>query len=150
MSYATIADFQRIGLPGGALESISFESIQGELDAASDEAGTYVGCKYTMPISAPYDRTLVRAVCCIAGWNLMAFRGFNPENAGDQVVRQRWTDSIKWLERVANGQARMQVIEASPPSLQPDLSTNAMRGYSPDPNVTNAPIVGTSGGGWGV
>ncbi len=149
VSYATIEDLQSAGLPPGALNSVSKTDQKGALERASAIASSYVGDKYTMQITPPYDPALTDAVCQIAAWRLLVRRGFNPESGADGVIRQGYLDAIKWLERVANGQARLSVQEPTA-SLQPNLSTNDLRGYSPDPNVTNAPIVGGGLGGWGV
>jgi phage gp36-like protein len=149
VSYATIEDFQQAGLPGGALGSVTKTDQKWALERASAIASTYVGDKYTMQITPPYDQALVDAVCQIAAWRLLVRRGFNPQNDGDGLVRQGYLDAIKWLERVANGQARLSVQEPTP-SLQPNVSSNDVRGYSPDPNVSNAPRIGGGLGGWGV
>lgn len=142
-SYATISDFESAGLPLSALGSVSRLDVLRQLERDSAFALTYIGDKYTAPISPPYDPALVDAVCRIAAWHLLCRRGFSPENPGDQVVRQGFLDARDWLMRVANGQARLQVQQANPESLQPDLSTNELRGY---PTVRD---VGGGFGGWG-
>ncbi len=141
-TFATIADFESAGLPLSALGSVSKLDVLRQLERDSAFAATYLGDKYTMPLSAPYDPALVDAVCRIAAWHLLCRRGFNPENPGDQVVRQGFIDARDWLTRVANGQARVQVQQANPESLQPDISSNERRGY---PTV---PEVGGGFGGW--
>jgi len=148
--YATIADFEACGLPPGAIGDISKGEIQMHLDRQSAHADTYLGAKVTLPLAAPYDPQLVDAVCQLAAWRIMCRRGFNPDNNGDAVVRQGWVDAIAWLTRVANGQARINVVQSAPASLQPNVTTNADRGYSPRTDQTDAPIVGGGLGGWGV
>jgi phage gp36-like protein len=148
--YATIADFEASGLPPGAIGDISKGEINMHLARQSAHADTYLGAKVTLPLSAPYDQQLVDAVCQMAAWRIMIRRGFNPDNNGDAVVRQGYEDAIKWLTRVANGQARLNVIQSAPESLQPNVVTNQERGYSPRDTGTDVPIVGGGLGGWGV
>lgn len=149
-SYATVEDLRSAGLPPGALGSVSVTDQKGALEKASAIASSYIGDKYNLPLGGTYDPALVDAVCQIAAWRLLVRRGFNPEQGEDNVIRQGYLDAVKWLERVANGQARLSVVETPGPSLQPNTSTNEVRGYSPDPNVSNAPFVGGGLGGWGV
>lgn len=141
-TYATIADFESAAMPLSALGSVSKVDVLRQLERDSAFAATYLGDRYTAPVSAPYDPALTDAVCRIAAWHLLCRRGFNPENAGDQVVRQGFLDAKEWLTRVANGQARLQVSQASPQSLQPDISTGEQRGYPTSPEV------GGGFGGW--
>jgi phage gp36-like protein len=129
-SYATIADLSSCGLPPSALASISIADKQAALDDHSAEADTYIGDKYQLPLGTPYDRTLVRMVCFRAAWDLLCLRGFNASDPTDAVVSQRADQALKWLERVANGQARLNVVQGTPESFQPDVSTNQLRGWS--------------------
>ncbi len=152
MAYATRDDLDTCGLPAGALASVDDDVKDQALEDRSAYADSYLGDKVTLPLTAPYDRTLVRYVCYMAAWDLICFRGFNPDNPADTVMRQRYEDADKWLVRVANGQARINVIQAAPPSLQPDVSSNCQRGYGDmtGNGNTDDPIVGGSGGGWGL
>lgn len=130
MGYATLADLASCGLPASALASISDSDKQVALDDHSAEADTYIGDKYQLPLIAPYDRTLVRMVCFRAAWDLLCLRGFNPSDPTDSVVGQRADHALKWLERVSNGQARLNVTQSAPESAQPDVYTNTDRGWS--------------------
>jgi phage gp36-like protein len=146
MGYATIQDLQQSGLPPGALGSVPLTTQQAALDNASSEVDGYLGDSYTLPLQTPYPRILVQQVCAIASWHLLCLRGFNPTNAGDAVVRQRWVDAQAWLVRVANKQVSLRVAQGSPPSVQPDISSNLPRGYGGGPG-SDEPIVGP--GNWG-
>lgn len=134
--YATIADLEISGLPPAAFGTLNAIQIQGALDRASAYADTFLGAKYTLPLAGPtstppvaYDPSLVDAVCQLAAYRLMALRGYNPDNPGDSVIRQGFEDARSWLIRVANGQARLAVVQAQPESLQPNVSTSEPRGY---------------------
>lgn len=129
--YATIDDLMSAGLPSGALSSIDKTAWNQALIRASSYASTYIGCKYTLPLSPPYDPALVDAVCQIAAWRLMNLRGYNPAVAGgsaDAIIRQGFIDARDWLYRVANGQASLTVVQGTPESLQPDVYTSTQRG----------------------
>ncbi len=146
--YATIDDFIQSGLGLDALESINKSTWNQMLIKASSVAATYIGNKYTLPLSAPFDPALVDAVCQIAAWRLLCLRGFNPSNAGDQVIRQGFLDARDWLTRVSNGQAQIQTItQAVPESLQPDVFTSTPRGYGDitGSGVLNQPAVDGTG-----
>lgn len=130
--YATIEDFQNLGLPGPALSSVDKSTWVQALITASAYADSFLGDKYTLPLGRPYPPSLVDAVCQVASWYLMRRRGYNPAVAGgssDAIIRQGYLDATAWLVRVANGQAALTVVQAVPESLQPDVVTNTPRGY---------------------
>lgn len=129
MAYATLTDLTNCGLPAAALASLSNDVKTAALEDFSAEADTYIGDKYQLPLGTPYDRTLVRAVCHLAAWDLLTIRGYNPSDPTDAVVAGRAQLAREWLVRVANGQARLNVVQSAPESLQPDVYTNTPRGF---------------------
>lgn len=147
-TYATLSDFDLTYPPGAFGDRVSPTQRQQALVDASAEANSYLGDKLNLPLAplqvppavAQYDRMLVRCVCKIAAWNCLCLRGFNPDNAGDQVVRVGYDDAIKWLTRVANGQATIAVMQTPTPSLQPNVSTNVQRGWGV-PGATDPPFI---------
>lgn len=152
IQYASIDDFLQSGLPLGALESIPKTTWNQMLIKASSFASGFIGCKYTLPITAPYDPALVDAVCQIAAWRLAALRGFKPGqgDGNDSVIRQGYLDARQWLVDVANGKIALSVTQATPASLQPDVVTATPRGYgdltgsgSPSPFVPGPNSWGT-------
>lgn len=147
MAYASLADLDASGLPPGALGSVPRSVQSAMLQKASDFADSYLGDKFTLPLSPPYDAALVDAVCQIACWRLLVLRGFSPENPGDGVVRQGFLDARDWLTRIANGQATLKVRQANPASNQPDISSNEPRGYGSADGATDVPVIGTN---WGT
>ena len=152
-SYAQLTDFNQV-YPGAAFGDrvLPSQKEQALIDASA-LANSYLGDKLHLPLSplpvppavAPYDRQLVRAVCQIAAWYCICLRGFNPDNPGDAVIRMQYDDALKWLTRVANGQATIAVAQADPPSAQPDISTNCQRGYGA-PGACDPPWVNGTGG----
>jgi phage gp36-like protein len=135
--YATVDDLDVSGIPKSAFGHLSPSiQIQAILDNASAFADTFIGCKYTLPLAGPtstppvpYDPALVDAVCQIAVYRAMRLRGYKPDAPGDVSFRMGFEDAYAWLTRVANGQARLAVVQANPESLQPNVSTSEPRGY---------------------
>lgn len=135
--YATVEDLEISGIPLSAFGRLSAGiQIQAILDNASAYADTFLRCKYTLPLAGPtssppvaYDPALVDAVCQIAAYRAMKLRGYNPDNPGDSSFRMGFEDAYAWLTRIANGQAVLNVVQAQPESLQPNVSTSEPRGY---------------------
>lgn len=127
--YATIEDFLNAGLPTGALASLDKSVWNQALIRASSFADSFLGDKYTLPLTPPYPPSLVDAVCQIAAWRLLCLRGFSQDNPGDQVVRQGFEDAREWLVRVANDQASLTVVQAIPDAIDPDVVSATPRGY---------------------
>lgn len=136
MGYATVADLAACGLPAAALASISDPTKLQALDDNSAVADTYMGDKYQLPLSPPYDRSVVRMVCYLAAWDLLGLRGYNPSDPTDQVVQRRAQIAIDFFQRVADGKARLNVVQAAPESLQPDVYTNESRGFGSEDTGT--------------
>ena len=141
--YASIADLNDCGLPAGALDSIKPVVQQKALDKASALADTYLRDRYTLPLTGPFDPSLIDAVCQVAAYRLMALRGYNPNSGADGLIRQGWVDATEWLKRIANGQAQLLVKQADPVSLQPIVDTQPQRGYE-------AIGIRVPGGNWGI
>jgi phage gp36-like protein len=153
VQYATIDDFMNAGLPTGGLASIDKSIWNQALIRASSYADSFLGDKYTMPLTPPYPASLVDAVCQIAAWRLMCLRGYNPAVAGgtaDAIIRQGYIDARDWLVRVANGQASLVVIQAVPESLQPDVTSNCQRGYGDLTGTGRASPFVPGGDNWGT
>jgi len=112
MTYATQNDLFRLGLPEGALRGVSPSTIEDALEAASRLADSYLRARYALPLTA-WDEALTRAVAAIAAYDLMAVRGYDPARGADEVLRLRYEDAIRWLERVAAGGASPEVRDSS-------------------------------------
>lgn len=149
-SYASLQDLDECGLPLAALATIPKTTIQRQLDRASAYVDTFLGDKVQLSLVGAPDPIIVMTVCQIASWWLLVRRGFNPENPGDAVVRQSYLDAVTFLTRIANGQARINVKQSNPESLQPNVSSNELRGYGnvTGDGATDAPII-VGGSNWG-
>jgi phage gp36-like protein len=130
-AYATISDLENAGLPPGAISGLDYVVINSALERASRIADTYLRDRYTLPLVAPFDPALVDAVVQIASWRLMCRRGFDPNTAGDAVLRMGYEDAIAMLKRIANDQATFDVTQTEPGHEQPQVITSPSRGYAP-------------------
>lgn len=106
MAYADRTDLARLGLRSGALTGVSTGDQDAALEAASDTVDGYLRSRYTLPLSAWGD-DLRRAVCTIAAWDILTTRGFDPSKGGDEAIRLRYEDAIKWCEAVSAGRVKV-------------------------------------------
>lgn len=143
MAYPTLADLAACGLPPTALATISNADKTQALEDNSALADTYIGDKYQLPLSAPYDRALIRMICYLAAWDLLGLRGYNPSDPTDQVVQYKADQAMKFLIRVAEGQARLNVTQGAPAYYEADVYTNTERGFNDGGDGT------TTGTNWG-
>jgi phage gp36-like protein len=104
--YADVADLasRALGLPPRALEKVSNTEKEDAITSASSLADGYIARGYVLPLTRWGD-DLRWAVCVIAAYNLMAGRGFNPEG-GDEQLRLRYEDALRWLGRISDGKVR--------------------------------------------
>ncbi len=129
--YATIDDYELLGLPSGALMGLSFKAQQAALISASRMIDTFLRDRYHLPLRCPIDPVLTIWTCQIAAWLSLSTRGFNPNaNAADMVVRMNYDDAMKGARGVANGQQQLCVCQATPPSDQPQMFSSPSRGFS--------------------
>lgn len=117
MAYATAADLARLALPARALTGIASADQDAALQAASSLADGYLAARYTLPLLA-WNDDLRRAVSLIAAYDLMTRRGYSPEG-GDEQLRLRYEDAIRWLEQVGKGAISPVGLEESPPNPTP-------------------------------
>lgn len=68
------------------------------LQAASEEADSYLATRYAVPLAVPPPEHLVQAVCDIARYRLYA-------GAADQEVQNRYAQAVAWLKDVSAGRA---------------------------------------------
>jgi phage gp36-like protein len=113
MSYATQDALYRLGLPEKALRGVPQPTINNALEAASRLADSYLRARYTLPLTA-WDEALTWAVAAIAAYDLMAVRGYDPARGADEVLRLRYEDAIRWLERVAAGVVSPEMQDSTP------------------------------------
>ena len=121
MTYATLDDLFRLGLPEGALRGVPTATLEDALEAASRLADSYLRARYTLPLTS-WDEALTRAVAAIAAYDLLAVRGYDPTRGADEVVRLRYEDAIRWLERVASGAVSPDIRDSTPETREGSFS----------------------------
>lgn len=119
MAYATRTDLTTHGLSSAALGSISTTAQDAALDAASATADSYLRARYSPPV-AGYGVDLTRAVCSLAAWDLLSVRGYDPQRGGDEALRLRAEDALRWLRDVSSGKASLSGITESESESWPE------------------------------
>jgi len=119
VAYASRTDLTTHGLSSAAIGSISTTAQDAALDAASRVADSYLRARYTTPVTG-YGVDLTRAVCSIAAWDLLSVRGFDPQRGGDEAVRLRAEDALRWLRDVSAGKAHLAGITESESESWPE------------------------------
>lgn len=111
--YAERADLVKIGINADALAKVGGTAQDEALDTASRWADGYINNRYTLPLLA-ITGDLTRTVCMIAVWDILTTRGRNPERQGDDPIRLRYLDAIKWLEGVRDGLINPGLTDSAP------------------------------------
>lgn len=119
MAYATRTDLTTHGLSSAALGSISTTAQDAALDAASQVADSYLRARYGTPVTG-YGTDLTRAVCSLAAWDLLSVRGFDPQRGGDESLRLRAEDALRWLRDVSAGKASLSGITEAESEAWPE------------------------------
>lgn len=101
--YASLDQFFTYGIPSNAQGTLTTSQIQGWLDASANEADDYLRGRYSLPVLPPIPLTLTEHVCKIAAWKVCSFRGFDPRNPGDIVIRDNWVAALAWFDKVQRG-----------------------------------------------
>lgn len=112
MAYATRTDLTTHGLSSAAIAGVSTTAQDAALDAASKTADSYLRARYATPLTT-YGTDLTRAVCQIAAWDLLSVRGYDPARGGDEAVRLRAEDAMRWLRDLGAGKASLAGVEES-------------------------------------
>lgn len=145
-SYATPSDLAQYAVNPAAFASVSAANQQAQLDAASTVAEGYLADQYHLPIVAPFPVDLKIAVCSIAAFYLMSFRGFRPDSGNDIVIRQRYDDAISWLKSVAAGTITPAgILDSTPqvregaPAIVTGVMGNVVGGYAAPTTIQGNP-----------
>ena len=100
--YATAAELAVLGLPAAALVNIPIGTQDEHLEKASGLLDSYLRAQHTLPLALPYPDEIVRACVVITAYDLIQFRGYNPDEY-DANFRLRYEDTIRWCEQLAAG-----------------------------------------------
>lgn len=130
--YCDTADLTRWGINATALKGISEKDAQLEaIKGASRLIDSYLRSQFTLPLSA-VGEDLQRACAIIAVYDLISSRGFRPDESENDVLRQRYEDVIRWLEKISAGQVTPVVTDSSATpgtTGAPKVTSNAQRGW---------------------
>lgn len=126
--YCTQQDIINVGLPAAALENVPLTSITEAAVNASSQADSYLASTYTLPF-VQINGQLTQQTACIAAWTIIATRGFDPNSPRDMVIRQRYEDAVKFLERVSARRATLPGVidSASPANSNPSPQARRLR-----------------------
>lgn len=107
-TYADLTDLHTYGMPSVALRDVPTTTKAKALRAASMKADTKLGLAFDLPLISWGD-DLRECVAKIAAYDLLSFKGFNPDG-DDANVRTRHDDAWKLLGQVADLRAKLQNI----------------------------------------
>lgn len=138
MAYATTTDLANYGLSQAALTNFTGPQQQAALQAASDEADSYLRSQFQLPL-IDYDTSLTIKVCQVAAETLIMARGFNPDGADETYVLNA-KNARMWFRDVAMGKAVPGITDSSSgsspgvtSSTGPKLFSQPSRGFSRNP-----------------
>ncbi len=121
VQYATTTDFGKHGLPPQALDGFTGDLDQ-LLTKASAKFNTYARGRYKVPFTAPYPDEVIEVVCQLAAYQVMTVRGFDPQNANDMAIEDRYRDLTGrpgqkgWLQDLASGRVNLDVTADTTPA----------------------------------
>lgn len=65
---------------------------------------TYLFSNYSLPLSEPYDLSLIKCCIDITSYYLILKRGFNPDNSIDQIIVTNYEKKIEFLRGINKGE----------------------------------------------
>lgn len=141
--YATIADLERIGIARDALGEVDPDDKNGWLEAASRRIDQSLNAQCTLPLrmipgATDWGTDLIVMTVQLAQYQLLASRGFNPENEVDRNIRMIYEDAVKLLNQWASDDGAWPAVldssvnaqEQTPSSAAPSISSAPSRGWS--------------------
>lgn len=143
--YATPTDLANVGALPAFVQSLTTAQMVEALQTASDMCDIYLSQRFTLPLiqSSP---ALVQACCQIAIYNLVAARGYNPNNPAELVYETRYNQAIATLKYIGSNHGTPSGIIDSSPGAAPGVPATQS---SPS---TVSPTTGTpwAGATWGT
>lgn len=134
-SYAGLTDLANVAQAAMFGASVTPTQQAAALLAASAEFDTCGLARYAYPIQQPYDPALVRDVCIVATYDLICFRGYNPQSGADKNYRDRALDVRKKWYEVKTQSSHYNIVEAVQPSPalpSPVIYSQPLVGYNPE------------------
>lgn len=130
MAYASTAELDALALPPDVAANVADADKTSALEAASALADSYlVAAGYAVPL-ASWGDDLKAAVCAIAAFDLAVSAGLAPEDGEGSNLYLKKRDALRWLERVARGQAKLSgASSTTSPWGAPRVSSAEPRGW---------------------
>ena len=135
-AYCSQEDLTNLGINPDAIRSITSDQLDAAIAAASDEMDGYLGSQYKLPLTAWGQD--VRLMCArLAIYIVMAARGINPDNPGDQQLESARAIAERWCKRISDGSLALTVTDSSQQGSGyvaggVQISSNRSRGYEDD------------------
>ena len=117
MAYASFEQWEILGPSSKAFSSFSQEKIEAFLEVASNLIDSYLANQYELPLTFPFDLSIVQACISIAVYNLLLSRGINPNNDNDQLYANDYESKISWLTKLSTGKISINNKSNSPNNL---------------------------------
>jgi len=107
VAYATPVELDALALPPDVASRVADADKASALEAASALADSYLAAAgYAVPLPSWGD-DLKAAVCAIAAFDLAVSAGLAPEDGEGSNLYLKKRDAVRWLERVARGEAKL-------------------------------------------
>src|SRR5258706_16340931 len=114
MAYLTQAECLDQAIPADAFATLSPTTIDKALLWASTIADSYLGKRYSLPLTA-WGEDLKAMVGDLAQYRLLSRLGFRPNSGNDEIAVKRYDDAVKWLQSVSKGDAALAgAVDATP------------------------------------
>lgn len=127
--YATKDDLFQCMIPPRAFSGLQDVEIDRALNMASRTIDNYLASRYELPLKF-WDDDVTQWCCMIAGYRLMTFRGWNPEDPANRGLVAIYREAMDNLRLVKCGQLTLNVTTTAPDAtFEPDIATSPMRGY---------------------
>lgn len=108
---------------GDTYAFLAANAAQDAINAACDEADTYLRQRYALPLSS-WDRALTMHVAALAAETILTVRCFTVDLSGSGAVLTRAKRAREWLSKVAAGELQPGYADAST-AWDGDLSSDA-------------------------
>lgn len=141
MSYSSLYEFYRLGVAETAVAHLAAEDQQDILDASQDVVDSFLRpAGYGVPIpTATVSRSIKRAECQIAAWDMLRCPGADPTTDADGAIKDAAEKAMEWLRDVAKG-----VVQPIPVT-----SSGTAADATPDVEEGGAAVVTEASRGWG-
>lgn len=103
--YATQQDLTDMGANERQLSGIAPEARDSALAGASAQIDSYLSRVFNLPLLS-YGKELSRACAVMAAWDLLSVRGFNAGTDQGQLLKDRYDDVLRWLEKISEGKVK--------------------------------------------